>query len=132
MSLVAPSPGGNTPGLVFALRYIARRSWAWSVHAAQSHANARCWSNLTAHVLLRCVPLSTSVGRSFMRIICATPQAAARVVSILFAACLEPVRDFEIRPILAIEPPITFTMLVVLAAAHVTKIHAIADTTIVG
>jgi hypothetical protein len=67
-----------------------------------------------------------------MQIICTTASAAAAVLHILLAAHLAPIRDFEIRPILAIEPPITFTMLVVLGTAHVTKIRTIADTTIVA
>ena len=48
-----------------------------------------------------------------------------------FAAThLQPIRDFTIQPILSTTPPITFTMLVILTAAQVTKISAVPDTTI--
>jgi len=61
-----------------------------------------------------------------MQIVCATTAATHRS----WASCLQPVQDFEIRPILSIVPPITYSMLVVLTAAQVTKIGTIADTTI--
>jgi hypothetical protein len=67
-----------------------------------------------------------------MQIVCATPQAAAQVLTILYAAHLQPARDFMIQPILSITPPLIFTMLVILTAVQVTKIGAVPDTTIVG
>jgi hypothetical protein len=67
-----------------------------------------------------------------VQIVCATVSAAAQVLRILMAAHLWPARDFEIHPILSSTPPITFTMLVILTAVQVTKIRAVADTTIVG
>jgi hypothetical protein len=67
---------------------------------------------------------------TLMQIVCATPQAAAHVLTILYAADLQPVRDFEIRPVLSTTPPLIFTMLVTLPAAQVTKIGAVPDTTI--
>ena len=67
-----------------------------------------------------------------MRITCTTPQAAAQVLAILYAAQLQPERDFEIHPILSTTPPITFTMLGSLPAEQVAKIRAVADTEIVS
>ena len=67
-----------------------------------------------------------------MHIVCTTASAAAQVLRILMAAHLQPIRDFEIRPILSTTPPITFTMLVILTAVQVTKIRAVPDTTISG
>jgi hypothetical protein len=67
-----------------------------------------------------------------MQIICATAQAAAAVLTMLYAAQLQPVRDFTIQPVFSITPPITYTPLAALTAAQVTKIRAVADTTIVG
>jgi hypothetical protein len=67
-----------------------------------------------------------------MQIVCATPQAAAEVLTILAAARLQPVRDFQIRPVLSIEPPITYTMLVALTAAQMRKIRKVAAVEIVG
>ena len=66
-----------------------------------------------------------------MQIVCATPQAAAHVLTILYAAQFQPIRDFTIQPVLSITPPLIFTMLVILTAAQVRKIGALADTTIV-
>ena len=66
-----------------------------------------------------------------MQIVCATVSAAAQVLRILMAAHLRPARDFELRPHLSPTPPITFTMLVILTTAQVTKIGAVSDTTIV-
>ncbi len=66
-----------------------------------------------------------------MRIVCVTPQAAAQVLTILYGAQLQLVRDFELRPVLSTTPPLTFTMLVKLSAAQVSKIRAIADTAII-
>ena len=67
-----------------------------------------------------------------MQIVCATPRAAAQVLTLLLAANLQPIRDFEIQPIYSTTPPLIFTMLVILTAVQVTKIRAVADTTIVG
>jgi hypothetical protein len=67
-----------------------------------------------------------------VQIVCATASAAAKVLTILLAAHLQPIRDFAIQPAFSTTPPITFTMLVILTAAQVTKIGLIADTTIVG
>jgi hypothetical protein len=67
-----------------------------------------------------------------MQIVCTTASAAAQVLTILLSDHLQPIRDFEIRPVLAVTPPITFTMLVILTAAQVTKIGAVADTTVFG
>jgi len=67
-----------------------------------------------------------------MQIICATTAAAAQVMAILLAAHLQPVQDFEIRPILSTTPPLIFTMLAVLTAAQATKIRVLADTEVVG
>jgi hypothetical protein len=65
-----------------------------------------------------------------MQIVCTTPQAAAQVLTILYAAQLQPVRDFTIQPILSTTPPLIFTMLATLTAAQMTKIGAVPDTTI--
>jgi hypothetical protein len=65
-----------------------------------------------------------------VQIICATPQAAATVLTILYAAGLKPVGDFTIQPILTTTPPLIFTMLVALTDAQVTKIRAVPDTTV--
>ncbi|MEO7909229.1 MAG: hypothetical protein ABIV47_06220 [Roseiflexaceae bacterium] len=65
-----------------------------------------------------------------MQIVCATPQAAAEVLTILYAARLQPVRDFTIQPVLSTTPPLIFTVLADLTAAQLTKIGAIADTMI--
>ena len=67
-----------------------------------------------------------------MQIVCTSVRAAAHVLTILFAAQLQPVRDYAIRPILSTTPPITFTLLGILTATQVTEIRAIADTTIIG
>jgi hypothetical protein len=67
-----------------------------------------------------------------VQIVCATVSAAAQVLRILMAAHLQPIRDFKIRPVLSLTPPITFTMLVILTTAQMTKIRALADATIVG
>ena len=67
-----------------------------------------------------------------MQITCATPQAAAAVLTILYAGHLQPARDFTIQPILSPTPPLIFTMLVALPIAQVTKIRAVPDTTIIG
>jgi len=65
-----------------------------------------------------------------MQIVCATPQAAAQVLTILYAAHFQPVRDFTIQPILSITPPLIFTMLGALTDAQVRAIGAVADATI--
>ena len=65
-----------------------------------------------------------------MQIVCATPQAAVQVLDILYAAQLQPVRDFAITPILSTTPPLIFTLLAILTAAQVIKIGAIPDTTV--
>ena len=67
-----------------------------------------------------------------MQIVCTSVRAAAQVLTILFAAQLQPVRDYAIRPILSTTPPITFTRLGILTATQVRQIDALADTTIVG
>ena len=66
-----------------------------------------------------------------MQIVCTTPQAAANVLQLLFAAELRPIHDFEISPVLSIVPPITYTLLCILTCAQRTKLSALADTTIV-
>ena len=63
-----------------------------------------------------------------MQIVCATPQAAAQVLTILYAAHFQPVRDFTIQPILSTTPPLIFTMLVALPVKQMMAIRAIADT----
>jgi hypothetical protein len=66
-----------------------------------------------------------------MHITCTTPRAAAQVIEILFSTGLHTVHDFTMRPILSTTtPPLIFTMLIALTAAQVTKISAVADTTI--
>jgi hypothetical protein len=65
-----------------------------------------------------------------VQIVCATPHAAAEVLSLLYAAHLQPARDFTIQPILSTTPPLIFTMLVILTSAQVTKIRALSDTTV--
>jgi hypothetical protein len=67
-----------------------------------------------------------------MQIMCATPQAAAQLLTILYAAHFQVVRDFEIRPILSTVPPITFTMLTTLKRTQRAKIRTLADVEIVG
>jgi hypothetical protein len=67
-----------------------------------------------------------------MQIVCTTPQAAAQVLHLLLTAGLRPIRDFEIHPVLSTAPPITYTMLTVLKRAHRAKIHALADTMMIG
>ena len=67
-----------------------------------------------------------------MKIVCATPHAAAQVLTILLAANLQPILDFEIWPVLSTTPPITYTVLVILTAVQVATIGAVPDTTIVG
>jgi hypothetical protein len=47
-----------------------------------------------------------------MQIVCATPHAAAQVLTILYAAHFQPIRDFTIQPVLSIMPPLIFTMVV--------------------
>jgi hypothetical protein len=54
------------------------------------------------------------------------------VLFLLLIAGLRPIRDFAIQPVFSTTPPFTFTMLVILTGAQVTKIRALADTTIVG
>jgi hypothetical protein len=80
--------------------------------------------------LLRWVGLSANYMEKRMQIVCDTPQAAAQVLTILYAAQFQPVRDFTIQPVLTTTPPLIFTMLVSLPTAQVTKIRAIPDTTI--
>lgn len=65
-----------------------------------------------------------------MHIVCTTPQAAAQVLTILYAAQLQPVRDFTIQPVLSTTPPLIFTMLVAIPDMQMTKIRAVPDTTI--
>lgn len=65
-----------------------------------------------------------------MRIVCATPQAAAHVLTILYGAQLPPVRDFTIQPVLSTTPPLIFSMAVALTDAHYAKIRTVPDTTI--
>jgi hypothetical protein len=67
-----------------------------------------------------------------VQIVCATPEAAAEVLSILYAAHLQLRQNFTIQPVLSITPPFIFSMLVTLPTAQVTKIRAVADTEIVG
>jgi hypothetical protein len=65
-----------------------------------------------------------------MQIVCATPHAAAQVLTILYAADLQPVRDFTIQPVLTTTPPLIFTMVAVLSEAQCAKLRAVPDTTI--
>jgi hypothetical protein len=65
-----------------------------------------------------------------MQIVCATPHAAAQVLTLLLAAHLQPIRDFTIQPILSTTPPLIFTMLGILTAVQVTRIRAVPDTTV--
>jgi hypothetical protein len=65
-----------------------------------------------------------------MQIICATPHAAAQVLTILYAAQFQPVRDFTIQTVLSITPPLIFTMIVALPIALVLKLSAVPDTTV--
>ena len=67
-----------------------------------------------------------------MQIVCTTTQAAAQVLLILLTAHLRPARDFELRPVLSLTPPITYTLYRAVPASQVTKLRAIADTTIIG
>ena len=67
-----------------------------------------------------------------MQIVCATTAAAAQVLWILRSTGLCIALDFTIRPGLSTTPPFTFAMLGILTAVQVTKIRAVADTTIVG
>jgi hypothetical protein len=67
-----------------------------------------------------------------MHIVCTTASAAGEVLFLLLVAGLRPIRDFAIQPTFSITPPITFTMLIILTAAQMTKIRTVADTTIVG
>jgi hypothetical protein len=67
-----------------------------------------------------------------MQIVCTTAKAAGQVMSILLAAQLQPVRDYEIWPVFSTTPPITYTMLTVLKRAQRAKIRAVVDTTMVG
>jgi hypothetical protein len=65
-----------------------------------------------------------------MQIVCATPQAAAQVLNILYAAVLQPLRDFTIRPILSTKPPLIFTMVADLTPAQVRKLRGVPGTTV--
>ena len=66
-----------------------------------------------------------------MQIVCTTASAAARVLAILRTAQLYPVRDYELRPILSIVPPITFTMRQPLPDALRAEIAQVPDTRVV-
>ena len=67
-----------------------------------------------------------------MQIVCTTASSAGEVLFLLLIAGLRPIRDFAIQPVLSTTPPFTITLLVILTAVQVTKIRALADTTIVG
>jgi hypothetical protein len=67
-----------------------------------------------------------------MDIIRTTTESAAEVLTFLLSAGQRPIHDFAIEPILSTAPPITFTLLITLTAAQVTKIRAVPDTTIGG
>jgi hypothetical protein len=67
-----------------------------------------------------------------MQIICTTTAAAAQVLHSLLNASLQPIRDFEIRPVLSTTPPITYTLNCALTNEQMTQIRAITDTTVVG
>jgi len=67
-----------------------------------------------------------------MQIVCTTTSAAAQVLAFLLAAHLQPIRHFEIRPILSTIPPITYTLYSALTDKQVTQICTIAHTTVVG
>ena len=67
-----------------------------------------------------------------MHIVCTTISAAAEVLVLLLSAHLQPLRDFEIRPVLSITPPITYTLYSAMTTAQVTKIRTVADTTVIG
>jgi hypothetical protein len=66
-----------------------------------------------------------------MQIVCATPQAAAEVLTILYAAQLQGDGDFTIQAVRSPKPPLIFTMIVALTAMQLAKIRAIPDTTII-
>ena len=65
-----------------------------------------------------------------MQIVCATPQAAAQVLTLLYAAQLQGGQDFTIQPVLSTTPPLIFTMLVSLTATQMRKIRAVPDATV--
>ena len=65
-----------------------------------------------------------------MQIICTTTAAAQQVLRTLLKARLQPVDNYQIRPIYDLTPPITFTMLQELSHDLLSQIHAIPDTTI--
>ena len=65
-----------------------------------------------------------------MQIICATPQAAADVLAILFAAHVDPLQGYTIQTAVSTNPPLIVTMAVGLPAAILAQIRAVADTTI--
>jgi predicted permease len=67
-----------------------------------------------------------------MQITCATVEAAGQVLFILMGAQLQPIRDFEIRPVIRLVPPVIFTPLVVLPATLLDRVRALPDSTIVG
>jgi hypothetical protein len=85
-----------------------------------------------ALLLLLLVGLDTHIQGAGMQIICATPRAAAQVLTILLHAELPPVRDYQIRPVLSTIPPISYTMISALTDAQLAQIGAIPDTTIDG
>jgi hypothetical protein len=85
-----------------------------------------------ALLLLRCWLSLAYRMEKLMQIVCATPEAAAKVLSILYAAHLQLRQDFTIQPVLSITPPFIFSILITLTTAQVTKIRAVADTEIVG
>jgi hypothetical protein len=66
-----------------------------------------------------------------MQIVCATPQAVAEVLTILYAAQLQPDGDFTIQAVRSPKPPLIIRMIVALTAMQVAKIRAIPDTTII-
>jgi hypothetical protein len=66
-----------------------------------------------------------------MQIICTTTAGAAHVLHDLLAAGLQPLRDFEIHPILSTTPPITYTFSSPLSDELARQIRAIANTSVI-
>lgn len=65
-----------------------------------------------------------------MQIVCATPQAAAQVLGLLYAVEFQLLQDFTILPIAVMTPPFIFTVLSSLTATQLAKIRAVPDTTV--
>jgi hypothetical protein len=65
------------------------------------------------------------------QIVCTTTITAARVLLLLRGGALQPGQDFTTCPSLATTPPITYTVYHPLTDSQMTRIRAIAGTTIV-